>query len=191
MNLAFNDRERERNMSFFSLSLTPRSMISDSGTHDVNSVCFRSILISMSIWNNVNNFRSSVQCHGNGDGIVSVCTKLYSWLMFVQACLFVCTPSSLYTFSTILLPSFCREFMSRLCHGFASGNSRVIDGRSVQIRQSQFRNCWRPDVKGFTWLWRISRLFLISPMIGLVKASSHTCKFLRLSNSRIIYLRNL
>lgn len=182
MNLASNDRER--NMSLFSLSLAPRSMISDSATHDVNSVCFRSILISMPIWNNVNNFRSSVQCHDNGD--VSVCTKLYSWLMIVQACLFV------HLLSCTLFRRFFRLlFVANLCHGCVTVLRREIPEWSMDDLCRSVNSQLLTSRCKRIHLWRISRLFLISPMIGLVKDSSYTCKLLRLSNSRIIHLRNL
>lgn len=92
----------------------------------------------------------------------------------------------------ILLSSFCRKFMSRLCHGSTSENSRVIDGRSIQIlstvilQLSSFRGKRIHVIVS-------NRSFLISPMIvrGFVKDSLYTCKFLRFSNSRIINLRNL
>lgn len=51
-------------------------------------------------WSKVN---SNIQCHGNDDA--SVCTRLYSWLVFVQACLFAHLPP---TFLSPALSSFFR-----------------------------------------------------------------------------------
>lgn len=112
VNLIFNndDPESRATKKHVSLFLPLRSMISDrdSETLDVKSVEYFHINAGLRC---VNNFHSSVQCHGNGDAIVSVCTKLYSWCSFKRVCL--------YTFFLIYFfdDSFA-FFLSRyLCHG--------------------------------------------------------------------------
>lgn len=99
-------------------------------------------------WMAVNSFHSDLQCHGNDDA--SVCTRLCSWLMFVEACLFAHLPLTF--LSPALSSSFRYGFMSRRS---TSGNSETID---LCIPFHPWcRNCQLADVKGFTWLWRIGR----------------------------------
>lgn len=89
--------------------------VHDSGTHDINLVEYLDINANLRY---VNNFHSSIQCHGNGNAISSVCTKLYSWLMFVQACLFV--------HFFLVNVFFYLLFVTNLCHGCVTVPRREI-----------------------------------------------------------------
>lgn len=150
---------------------------------DVNSVCFRSILISMPIRNNVNNLAASSVTVS----FLFARSFIVDWWSFKRVCLYTFFLVDFFDDSfAFFLSQIYVTVVSRFCVGkFRSDRWTICADPSIAISQLLTSRCKRIH------LWRISRLFLISPMIGLVEDSSHACKFLRLSNSRIIHLRNL